>query len=166
MAKIAALVLPGHWLHVTLLVLPPAGSLAASTSWLSSSGAKICIGSSSSSRWISSTPSAAAHRPTPAAATAAAVVQTSVTITTPDDWHLHVRDGDNMRSVVPHTAAHFARAIIMPNLVPPVTNVKLVSIQNPGAAWVVESSAGTLTLQMSWLTRKVNICDKATAAAN
>lgn len=48
-----------------------------------------------------------------------------LTITTPDDWHLHLRDGDNMRSVVPHSAAHFARAIIMPNLVPPVTTTKL-----------------------------------------
>lgn len=58
---------------------------------------------------------------------AAAAATQSVTITTPDDWHLHVRDGDNMRSVVPHSAARFARAIIMPNLVPPVTTAKLVS---------------------------------------
>lgn len=45
----------------------------------------------------------------------------SITITRPDDWHLHVRDGDAMRAVVPHTAAQFGRAIIMPNLRPPVT---------------------------------------------
>lgn len=45
----------------------------------------------------------------------------SITITRPDDWHLHVRDGDGMRAVVPHTAAQFGRAIIMPNLRPPVT---------------------------------------------
>jgi len=44
-----------------------------------------------------------------------------ITITRPDDWHLHVRDGDALRTVVPHTAAQFARAIIMPNLRPPVT---------------------------------------------
>ena len=44
-----------------------------------------------------------------------------ITITRPDDWHLHVRDGDAMQAVVPHTAAQFARAIIMPNLRPPVT---------------------------------------------
>ena len=42
-------------------------------------------------------------------------------LTTPDDWHLHVRDGDNMRSVVPHSALQFDRAVIMPNLLPPVT---------------------------------------------
>ncbi len=45
----------------------------------------------------------------------------TITLTQPDDWHLHVRDGDALRAVVPHTAAQFARAIIMPNLRPPVT---------------------------------------------
>ena len=44
-----------------------------------------------------------------------------LTITRPDDWHLHVRDGDALATVVPHTAAQFGRAIIMPNLKPPVT---------------------------------------------
>jgi dihydroorotase len=39
----------------------------------------------------------------------------------PDDWHLHVRDGDALATVVPHTAQRFARALIMPNLRPPVT---------------------------------------------
>ncbi len=45
----------------------------------------------------------------------------TLTITRPDDWHLHVRDGDALHTVVPHTAAQFGRAIIMPNLKPPVT---------------------------------------------
>jgi len=44
-----------------------------------------------------------------------------ITITKPDDWHLHVRDGAALNTVVPHTAAEFGRAIIMPNLKPPVT---------------------------------------------
>jgi dihydroorotase len=44
-----------------------------------------------------------------------------LTLTRPDDWHLHVRDGDALHTVVPHTAAQFGRAIIMPNLRPPVT---------------------------------------------
>ncbi|MDP2249043.1 MAG: dihydroorotase, partial [Hydrogenophaga sp.] len=53
---------------------------------------------------------------------AATVTPTNtLTITRPDDWHLHVRDGDALRTVVPHTAAQFGRAIIMPNLKPPVT---------------------------------------------
>ncbi len=45
----------------------------------------------------------------------------TLTITTPDDWHLHLRDGDALDTLVPHTAAQFARAIVMPNLKPPVT---------------------------------------------
>ena len=44
------------------------------------------------------------------------------TITRPDDWHLHVRDGAALQTVVPHTAAQFGRALIMPNLKPPVTS--------------------------------------------
>ena len=44
-----------------------------------------------------------------------------LTLTRPDDWHLHVRDGAVLNTVVPHTAAEFGRAIIMPNLKPPVT---------------------------------------------
>jgi dihydroorotase len=48
-----------------------------------------------------------------------------ITITRPDDWHLHVRDGEILKDVVPATAEHFARAIIMPNLTPPVTDVSM-----------------------------------------
>src|SRR6056297_2429882 len=44
----------------------------------------------------------------------------TLTLRTPDDWHLHLRDGAMLRAVAPETARHFARAIIMPNLVPPV----------------------------------------------
>ncbi|HKK15444.1 MAG TPA: dihydroorotase, partial [Gammaproteobacteria bacterium] len=44
-----------------------------------------------------------------------------LTITRPDDWHLHLRDGAAMQSIIRHTARRFARAIIMPNLNPPVT---------------------------------------------
>ncbi len=46
-----------------------------------------------------------------------------LTITRPDDWHLHLRDGDALRAVLPYTARRFARAIVMPNLKPPVTTV-------------------------------------------
>lgn len=44
-----------------------------------------------------------------------------LTLTRPDDWHLHLRDGAEMRSVLGHTAARFGRAVVMPNLRPPVT---------------------------------------------
>ena len=49
---------------------------------------------------------------------------TQLTLIRPDDWHLHVRDGQALSTVLPHTARQFARAIIMPNLKPPVTTVE------------------------------------------
>jgi dihydroorotase len=45
----------------------------------------------------------------------------TISLIRPDDWHLHLRDGATMASVLPHTARQFARAIVMPNLKPPVT---------------------------------------------
>ena len=48
-----------------------------------------------------------------------------ITITRPDDWHLHLRDGDELGAVLPDTARRFARAIVMPNLKPPVTTTRL-----------------------------------------
>ena len=48
----------------------------------------------------------------------------NLTLTRPDDWHVHLRDGDALAAVVPHTAAQFARAIVMPNLKPPVTRTE------------------------------------------
>ena len=52
-------------------------------------------------------------------------IPSSITLTRPDDWHLHLRDGEILRDVLPHTARQFARAIVMPNLKPPVTTVAL-----------------------------------------
>ncbi len=48
-----------------------------------------------------------------------------ITIIRPDDWHLHLRDGEHLRAVLPDTARRFARAIVMPNLKPPITTTKL-----------------------------------------
>jgi len=64
----------------------------------------------------------------------------SITIRRPDDWHVHLRDGDMLKTVAPYTARQFARAIIMPNLAPPVTTVeaaaayrdRIVSAAGPG----------------------------------
>lgn len=50
-----------------------------------------------------------------------------LTFTRPDDWHLHLRDGAAMAAVLPDTARRFARAIVMPNLKPPVTTVELAA---------------------------------------
>jgi dihydroorotase len=48
-----------------------------------------------------------------------------LTLTRPDDWHLHLRDGEHLRAVLPDSARRFARAIVMPNLAPPVTTTAL-----------------------------------------
>ncbi len=50
---------------------------------------------------------------------------TALTITRPDDWHIHLRDGAALRTTVPHVAAHFGRAIVMPNVRPPITTAAL-----------------------------------------
>ena len=50
-------------------------------------------------------------------------MNTEITLRRPDDWHLHLRDGAVMKAVLPDTAAHYARALVMPNLVPPVVTM-------------------------------------------
>jgi dihydroorotase len=51
------------------------------------------------------------------------VANETLTIRRPDDWHVHLRDGDMLKTVAPYTARQFARAIVMPNLAPPITSV-------------------------------------------
>ena len=65
----------------------------------------------------------------------------TLTLTRPDDWHLHLRDGAAIAAVLPHTARQFGRAIVMPNLKPPVTTTaqalayreRIVAALPPGA---------------------------------
>ena len=52
----------------------------------------------------------------------------SITFTRPDDWHLHLRDGAALQAVVAHTARQFRRAIVMPNLRPPVTTAAMAVV--------------------------------------
>lgn len=52
-------------------------------------------------------------------------ILTTISLTRPDDWHLHLRDGEQMRSVLPHSARQFARAVIMPNLKQPVVTTEM-----------------------------------------
>jgi dihydroorotase len=52
------------------------------------------------------------------------VASQTLTIRRPDDWHVHLRDGEMLQIVAPYTARQFARAIVMPNLVPPITTVE------------------------------------------
>jgi dihydroorotase len=51
----------------------------------------------------------------------------TLTIRRPDDWHVHLRDGDMLKTVAPYTARQFARAIVMPNLVPPITTPEMAN---------------------------------------
>ena len=51
------------------------------------------------------------------------ISKNKIKIIRPDDWHLHLRDGEMLKAVLPYTTAHFSRAIIMPNLTPPITSV-------------------------------------------
>ncbi len=54
-------------------------------------------------------------------------ITSSITLTRPDDWHVHLRDGAVLADVVPHTARQFGRAIVMPNLKPPVTTTAMAA---------------------------------------
>ena len=47
-----------------------------------------------------------------------------IEIIKPDDWHVHFRDNEILKAVVPETTRHFARSIVMPNLIPPILNAK------------------------------------------
>ncbi|MBX3586389.1 MAG: dihydroorotase [Ramlibacter sp.] len=75
-----------------------------------------------------------------------------ITITRPDDWHLHVRDGAALATVVPHTAAQFGRAIIMPNLKPPVTTAALASAYRERILAAVPAGAAFEPLMTLYLT--------------
>lgn len=76
-------------------------------------------------------------------------------ITRPDDWHLHVRDADALRSVVPHTAAQFGRAIIMPNLKPPVTTAAQALAYRERILAAVPAGSGFEPLMTLYLTDRL-----------
>ncbi len=80
-----------------------------------------------------------------------------ITLTRPDDWHLHVRDGAVLKSVVPHTARHFGRAIIMPNLVPPVTTVEMALAYRRRILAVVPESSSFKPLMTLYLTESTTL---------
>jgi dihydroorotase len=76
----------------------------------------------------------------------------TLTITRPDDWHLHLRDGDALKSVLPDTARRFARAIVMPNLKPPVTTVALAAAYRQRILAALPDSASFQPLMTLYLT--------------
>ncbi len=91
-------------------------------------------------------------------------MSTSLTITRPDDWHLHLRDGAVLRAVLPETARHFARAIIMPNLVPPVvTGAEAASYRDRILSALPEDMAFE-PLMTLYLTEETDPADVALAA--
>jgi dihydroorotase len=73
-------------------------------------------------------------------------------LTRPDDWHLHLRDGDMLRDVLPHTAARFARAIVMPNLKPAVATVKSALEYRERILAALPKGAGFTPLMTLYLT--------------
>jgi len=77
-------------------------------------------------------------------------VTNTITIRRPDDWHVHLRDGDMLKLVAPYTARQFARAIIMPNLSPPVTRVEQAAAYRQRI--VAAAGAGFTPLMTAYLT--------------
>ena len=90
----------------------------------------------------------------------------SLTIRRPDDWHLHFRDGATMRAVVPHTARQFARAIVMPNLAPPVTTSALAAAYRDRIVAAVPEGVEFTPLMTAYLTDETDAEDLAAGFAD
>jgi dihydroorotase len=90
----------------------------------------------------------------------------TLTIRRPDDLHLHFRDGDTMRAVVPWTARQFARAIVMPNLAPPVTTSALAAAYRARILSAVPDGVAFEPLMTVYLTDESDADDIATGFAD
>jgi dihydroorotase len=90
----------------------------------------------------------------------------TLTITRPDDWHLHVRNGEILKTVIPHTARQFARAIIMPNLKPPVTTVSQALIYREEILQAVPAGLDFTPLMTLYLTGSTSVTEIEKAAAS
>ena len=88
-----------------------------------------------------------------------------LTIPRPDDWHLHLRDGDMLASVVAETAAHFGRAIIMPNLLPPVVTAADAQCYRSRILAAIPAGSDFQPLMTLYLTETTDPDDVVTAAA-
>jgi dihydroorotase len=80
----------------------------------------------------------------------------SITITQPDDWHVHLRDGDMLNQVAPYTARQFGRAIIMPNLTPPVTTAALAAAYRERILAATSDYPDFQPLMTAYLTDDIN----------
>lgn len=90
---------------------------------------------------------------------------TTLTITRPDDWHLHLRDGPEMRAVLPDTARRFGRAIVMPNLRPPVTTTELAQAYRERILAALPAGADFQPLMTLYLTDNTSPDEIALAKA-
>ena len=90
---------------------------------------------------------------------------TTLTITRPDDWHLHLRDGEAMRSVVGATARVFGRAVVMPNLEPPVTTVAAAAAYRERIAAALPPASRFAPLLTLYLTDNTPTAEIAGGAA-
>ncbi|MEC9108944.1 MAG: dihydroorotase [Pseudomonadota bacterium] len=90
----------------------------------------------------------------------------SLTIRRPDDWHLHFRDGETMLAVVPQTARQFARAIVMPNLAPPVTTTALAAAYRDRIGAAVPEGVAFTPLMTAYLTDESDADDLAAGHAD
>ncbi|QFT62824.1 Dihydroorotase [Roseivivax sp. THAF30] len=90
---------------------------------------------------------------------------TTLSIRRPDDWHLHLRDGAMLKAVLPETARHFARAIIMPNLVPPVVTGDDAAAYRGRILEALPEGAAFEPLMTLYLTEKTDPEDVARAHA-
>jgi len=89
-----------------------------------------------------------------------------ITLTRPDDWHLHLRDGEALASVLAHTAAQFGRAIVMPNLKPPVTTVEQAAAYRDRIVAALPAGAVFEPLLTLYLTDNTPASEIARAAAS
>jgi dihydroorotase len=89
-----------------------------------------------------------------------------ITLPRPDDWHLHLRDGAMLRAVLPETARHFARAIIMPNLVPPVVTLADAKAYQARIMAALPQGMAFQPLMTLYLTEGTDPADVAAAAAS
>ena len=89
-----------------------------------------------------------------------------LTLTRPDDWHLHLRDGAALEAVIGHTAAQFGRAIVMPNLKPPVTTVEQAAAYRQRILGALPAGLNFEPLMTLYLTDNTPASEIAQAAAS
>ena len=89
-----------------------------------------------------------------------------IILTMPDDWHLHLRDGEALKAVLPDTARRFARAIVMPNLKPPVTTVDAAAAYRDRIVLALPPDSGFEPLMTLYLTDNTNPAEIRKASAS